>query len=115
MEASTSAIASQFPTRALCGIASRSSPSMRGRGASSKTISASATEKWRMLMSNRFSRQAATKTTRETHTLRHCSSMPLGIADCAGERRFTSKAVAMARRSSRRNANCDFKRKSAGK
>jgi hypothetical protein len=59
--------------------------------------------------------QAATKTTREIQTLRQCRSMPGGIAERAGERRFTIKAVAVARRRSKRNVNCGFKTKSTGK
>jgi hypothetical protein len=41
--------------------------------------------------------------------------MPGGIAERAGERRFTIKAVAVARRRSKRNVNCGFKTKSTGK
>src|SRR5271168_155567 len=115
MEVNTSPIVSQVPKRAGCGFELLSKFSPCGRGASSKTTRASATEKCRMLMSKRFSMQAATKITRDTQMLRHCKFMPARIGDCAGERRFTRKAAETGTRSSRRNVNCDFKKKSTGK
>src|SRR5580700_4108511 len=115
MEVNKSPIVNQLPKRAACGFELLSKFSICGRGASSKTRRASATEKCRMLMSKRFSMQAVTKITKDTQMLRHCRPMPARIGDCAGERRFTRKAAETATRSSRRNVNCDFKKKSKGK
>src|SRR5580700_3586069 len=114
MEVNTSPIVSQVPKRAACGFEVLSKFSTCGRGASSKTTRATATEKCRMLMSKRFSMQAVTKIIKDIQMLRHCGPMPARIGDCAGERRFR-KAAETATRRSRRNVNCDFKKKSMGK